>query len=74
MILGDLARAPIAALRTRAARLRETSRDERGFVLVFALLILAAVIVVMVATTAGAFNVNNQSARETSADRASAAA
>ena len=74
MILGDLARASIAALRTRAARLRETSRDERGFVLVFALLILAAVIVVMVATTAGAFNVNNQTARETSADRAAAAA
>ncbi|MGA3362870.1 MAG: hypothetical protein ABSD82_12670 [Solirubrobacteraceae bacterium] len=73
-ILADLARAPLAALRTRAERVRETSRDERGFVLVFALLILAAVIVVMVATTAGAFDVNNQSARETSADRASAAA
>jgi hypothetical protein len=74
MILADVARAPIRVLRRRAARLGETSSDERGFVLVFALLILAAVIVVMVATTAGAFDVNDQSARETSADRASAAA
>lgn len=71
---GHGVRRRIVALRRHAARWHDRRRDERGFVLVFALLILAAVIVMMVAISAGAFNVNDQSARQTSADRASAAA
>jgi Tfp pilus assembly protein PilX len=73
-IVGHVSRARIARLWRRAARRHDRRRDERGFVLVFALLVMAAVIAVMVGITAGAFHVNRQSVRESSADRASAAA
>jgi Tfp pilus assembly protein PilX len=71
---GHLAGARTARPRRRAACGQDRRRDERGFVLVFALLIMAAAIVVMVGISAGAFHVNRQSVRESSADRASAAA
>jgi hypothetical protein len=74
MLLGAVARRRIARMRRHATRSHDRRRDERGFVLVFAMLIMAAVLVVTVAISAGAFRVNHQSARETSTDRASAAA
>lgn len=74
ILLGDVARPPIARMRGHVARTRERRRDERGFVLVFALLIMVSVILVMVAISAGALRENNQSANETAADQASAAA
>jgi len=56
------------------ARRRAGVRDEHGFVLVFALLILAVTVVSMVAISLGAANTNKQSTDQTAAVRASAAA
>ena len=74
MLLGAVARRRIARMRGHDARRHGRIREERGFALVTALMILVTLMLAMVAVGSGALHVNNQSTRQTAAVRASAAA
>ena len=69
-----IARLRSAPMRGHGARRHGRIREERGFALVIALMILMTLMLAMVAVGSGALDVNNQSTRQTAAVRASAAA
>ena len=69
-----IARLRSAPMRGHDARRHGRIREERGFALVVALMILMTLMLAMVAVGTGALDVNNQSTRQTGAVRASAAA